>query len=124
MSQDDDINIYEDIDIDGILAQCKIKTENGKAALEDELHSFNRLHNLEARTKQLEEENGQLKSENEELKKTMAMRDKQLKVLKNNISSLYKTAKLELDRRQQLMADLQNKYDQLVFRRNDLAKVG
>lgn len=51
------------------------------------------------------------------------MRDKQVTILKNNISSLYKTARAELDRRQQLMSDLQNKYDQLVFRRNDEPKV-
>lgn len=116
MSKDDDIDIYSDL-------YCSATNKQSDDALEDEIFSYNKLHNLEIRTKQLENENKQLKSENEELKKTMELRDKQLKVLKNNISSLYKTAKMELDRKQQLMAELQNKYDQLVFRRNDLAKV-
>lgn len=86
-------------------------------SLHDEVLFFNQLGSLEAEVKELRTVRQTLTTENEHLKATLATKERTIQVLRNNISSLYKTAKLELERRSLEIAEVRREYDTLVFRR-------
>lgn len=108
----DDVDIYTDLDN----AKCGSRSAN-PSELFDEVHLYGELNTLEAKLEQLGSWNEKLRNENEELRKSATVKDKQIQVLKNNISSLYKTAKLEIDRKNEELANLRREYDSVVFRR-------
>lgn len=127
--RDDDCDIYSDLDDKRVGDQCNdiktcfdheslISSNNDQGPdLAEELVLFNRYHALENSIKTANEQVCKLTAENDQLKKGCTMKDKQIQVLKRNISSLYLTAKSELDRRAEQLARLQAEYDTLIFRR-------
>ena len=65
----------------------------------------------------LEERCSTLESEKEQKEKDNLELNRKLTVLKTNISSLYKTAKSEIDRKSEQIRELQSQIDTLKFRR-------
>ncbi|XP_027204410.2 uncharacterized protein LOC113798123 [Dermatophagoides pteronyssinus] len=114
---DDEIDIYEDLNFNHEQPKSSEKDSSTTDQLFDELHVYGKLYRLESELTRLTKENTKLNNDNETLRKQISIKDGQINVLKNNISSLYKTAKLELDRRLIEKQELQNQYDTLVFRR-------
>mgnify|MGYP002716669649 CR=1 FL=1 len=115
---DDEIDIYADLNFNYEQPKFEKKSyEEDSDQLFDELQVYGKLYRLETEITRLTKENATLSKDNETLRKQISIKDGQLKVLKNNISSLYKTAKLELDRRLSEKQELQNQYDALVFRK-------
>lgn len=115
---DDNIDIYDDLDLNKTTDKKESDLKCSKnAELFDEIHLYSELNSLETEVARLREENQRLLLENEDYNKNITIKDKQIKVLKNNISSLYKTAKLEIDRKDQELANLQREFDSVVFRR-------
>jgi len=64
-----------------------------------------------------ENQNKDLLKLNQQLKEELEKKDKQLFVLKTNISSLYKTAKAEIERKKREISELRESYDSIVFKR-------
>ncbi|KAH7637098.1 hypothetical protein HUG17_7304 [Dermatophagoides farinae] len=115
---DDEIDIYADLNFNYEQTKFEKKSyEEDSDQLFDELQVYGKLYRLETEITRLTKENATLSKDNETLRKQISIKDGQLKVLKNNISSLYKTAKLELDRRLSEKQELQNQYDAFVFRK-------
>ena len=117
---DDDFDIYGDLDgqtknIDSKQNSLMLSTEYD--SLNDEVLLYNELNSLDAEVKELRRDKKTLTEENVSLKASLSAKERQVLVLKNNISSLYKTAKLELDRRSNDLANLRREYDSLIFRR-------
>ncbi|KAH9397742.1 hypothetical protein TYRP_004068 [Tyrophagus putrescentiae] len=113
------VDLYSDLFNDDEVhhsAKCATSTttnnnnnnNNNKSSLDDEVLFFGHLGSLETET---------LTTENEQLKATLATKERTIAVLRNNISSLYKTAKLELERRSAELAEVRREYDTLIFRR-------
>lgn len=111
----DDFDIYSDLNetIDSS-GQTKNTVED---ALLDELQVYGKLYHLENELAKFKEKNMALVRDNDELRNQIIIKDKQIQILKTNISSLYKTAKMELERRSKEKQELQMEYDNLVFRR-------
>jgi hypothetical protein len=72
---------------------------------------------LEKSLAKTEFNNKDLLKQNQELRQELVKKDKQLSVLKTNISSLYKTAKAEIERKKREINELREEYDSLVFKR-------
>ena len=72
---------------------------------------------LDNNLQKAQEINKTLQSKNEELMKQLEQKDKQLLILKRNISSLYKTAKAEISRHKRETDDLRSGFDSIIFRR-------
>lgn len=112
---DDDIDIYSDLNETSVSSgQTKNRDED---MLLDELQVYGKMYRLENELAKFKEKNMNLVRDNEELRSQIMIKDKQIQILKNNISSLYKTAKMELERRSKEKQELQLEYDTLVFRR-------
>lgn len=92
-------------------------------SLHDEVLFFSQLGSLEAEVKELRTVRQTLTTENEHLKAVVATKERTIQVLRNNISSLYKTAKLELERRSLELAEVRREYDTLVFRRRTTGSI-
>ena len=95
----DEIDLYSDLDyeqVDGNLNEVSIV---------DDLND------------KLERKNEKISKELEQVKEELARMTRINKILKTNISSLFKTAKAELERKNERIAQLTQQYDDLVFRR-------
>jgi len=95
---DDDVDLYEDLDT----FQNQITSEE----LQEKVDSLTR------KCSSLDKENLELKAELERVQK-------QNHAFKVNISSLYKTAKVELGRKDRRLNELQRQHDTLLFRRGN-----
>lgn len=122
------VDLYSDLFNDDEVhhsAKCATSTttnnnnnnNNNKSSLDDEVLFFGHLGSLETEVKELRAVRQTLTAENEQLKATLATKERTIAVLRNNISSLYKTAKLELERRSAELAEVRREYDTLIFRR-------
>ena len=70
------------------------------------------------RTDSLASENKKLKDELMKAKEFNSKLDKENRILKANISSLYKTALSEIERKTKQLSDVQTKLDDLILRRH------
>jgi len=114
---EDDLDIYADLHETTATFNEQVSTSSLDDTLRDEALLFSELNSVENEVKCLRKHNQTLAEQNAALKGNLAAKERQIKILKNNISSLYKTAKMELDRRCQEIADLRREYDSLIFRR-------
>lgn len=78
---------------------------------------LNEISILETNLHKTQDMNKNLGSKNEELNKQLEIKDKQLLVLKRNISSLFKTAKAEIARHKREVDELRQELDSMIFRR-------
>ena len=72
---------------------------------------------LEKSLHKTEDNNKSLVKQNIELRQQLKEKDKQLTVLKTNISSLFKTAKAEIERKKGEIHELREQLDSMIFRR-------
>ncbi|KAJ4436787.1 hypothetical protein ANN_16919 [Periplaneta americana] len=77
----------------------------------------NEKRRLEEAKKLLELEIAQLKEKLQEVTNEKIQLDSQNKILGSNISSLYKTATAEIERKDRMIADLRKEKDSILFRR-------
>jgi len=80
------------------------------------------LYQLQEKVDFLTKKCSSLDKENLELKAELEQVKKQNYAFKVNISSIYKTAKLELGRKDRQLKELQRQHDSLVFRRGNNSK--
>lgn len=73
---------------------------------------------IEKQFSSLEEENRRLKQRLDEREKRQVLIEKENRVLKANISSLYKTAVAEIERKNGQISGLRSQVDDLILRRN------
>ncbi|GAB6026735.1 hypothetical protein CHUAL_013241 [Chamberlinius hualienensis] len=100
-----DEDAYDDVDLyDDLLVENEVENQEQLAQTQKEYESLKSEQLLN------KEKIVQLETQNQVL-------SRQNNILKKNISVLYKTAKLEILRKNELLNDLQRRYDQLVFRR-------
>lgn len=74
---------------------------------------------IEKQFSSLEEENGKLKEKMDQMKQRQSVLEKENRILKANISSLYKTAIAEVDRKNSQINELRSQLDDLILRRQD-----
>lgn len=82
------------------------------------LESLNEIINLENRLVDLNKKLIKVESEKEASFKDNQELNRKIAILKTNISSLYKTARSEIDRKNQQIKSLQEQLDTIKFRRN------
>ncbi|XP_015784867.1 uncharacterized protein LOC107362343 [Tetranychus urticae] len=104
-----DIDLYSDLDWDKFDENNIGSNLNDVAILQD---SFDKL----------EKEKNVVDSELKEIKEKYERMVMVNKILKTNISSLYKTAKAELERKNDRISELTRQIDDLVFRRRTSSK--
>lgn len=104
-----EIDLYSDLDWDKFDENNIGSNLNDVAILQD---SFDKL----------EKEKNVVDSELKEIKEKYERMVMVNKILKTNISSLYKTAKAELERKNDRISELTRQIDDLVFRRRTSSK--
>lgn len=77
---------------------------------------------IEKKFSSIEEENRKLKEKVDELRKRQDRVEKENRILRANISSLYKTAIAEVDRKNSQINDLRSQLDDLILRRERRAQ--
>lgn len=77
---------------------------------------------IEKQFSSIEEENQKLKDKMDQMKQRQAVLEKENRILKANISSLYKTAIAEVDRKNSQINELRSELDDLILRRDRRAK--
>lgn len=107
----DEFDIYSDL----LGSEEREGKENDHQTCEVNLSDFAFLENWQ---KRMAEEKTQMKNELNESKAKLAKLEKVNNILKANISSLFKTAKAELQRKNDQIAELTNKLDDIIFRRH------
>lgn len=112
---DDELDIYADLD------EPKDETKSGTKEQQKEssdLLALNDVSIIEEKLNQINQQNSKLIKDNEMLKEKLANCEQQNKVLRTNISSLYKTAKAEIMRKKREIQELRMELDDLIFKRN------
>lgn len=104
-----ELDLYSDLDWDKFDENNIGSNLNDVAILQD---SFDKL----------EKEKNVIDSELKEIKEKYERMVMVNKILKTNISSLYKTAKAELERKNDRISELTRQIDDLVFRRRTSSK--
>ncbi|XP_053204082.1 uncharacterized protein LOC128388676 [Panonychus citri] len=112
----DDIDLYGDLDFVDNKCVPSVKGD-GKQEM-DQGDNLNDIAILQDSHDKLEKENEKIIMELGQIKEQLARMTRVNKILKSNISSLYKTAKAELDRKNDRIAELTRQYDDLIFRRH------
>ena len=77
---------------------------------------------IEKQFSSIEEENRKLKEKMDQMKQRQNLLEKENRILKANISSLYKTAIAEVDRKNSQINELRSELDDLILRRDRRAK--
>lgn len=103
----EDVDIYEDLFFDdkGNASSCVNFGMNDASIFEDHQNKW-----LAEKTK--------LEKEIEDSRMVIEKCNKVNAILKANISSLYKTAKAEITRKDDMISELRKKLDDIIFRRN------
>ena len=136
---DEDYDIYEDLDPNGntnseinLSHQLELQTNtvdlNDVNLKKSDLsisaniqtatdHHLNELIDLESKFTSMKRKYQSLQAKTEQREQENQVLNKKVNVLKANISSLYKTAKSEIERKNQQIKDLQSEVDMLKFRR-------
>lgn len=73
---------------------------------------------IEKKFSSIEEENRKLKEKMDQMGKRQNLLEKENRILKANISSLYKTAIAEVDRKNSQINELRSSLDDLILRRD------
>lgn len=110
MDMDDDLDIYDDLVVEDNNDQSTSKGDHNYL-LNDLVLMEDSQRNLIKEKKALEDE---LKNVRQDLEKLT----KANKILKANISSLFKTAKAEMKRKDERIDELSEKVDQLISQKN------
>ena len=108
-------SVTDEFDIYGDLFPIKEKEEKENKKIDDA--NLIDIVLIEDCQKRLSFERDQIKNELNENKIKLAKLEKVNTILKANISSLFKTAKAELQRKNDRIAELTNKLDDFIFRR-------